>query len=303
MNTRTIMWTVAAALMPAAFASALFWGASVLVNLLIAVATGVAVEAVCAGLLGRSPAEVRRAATDGSTVVTALLVGLALPPGADPYVITIAMLCAVGLAKYLYGGLGQNPFNPAMTGYAVVLVSFPTALAVWPAGVDGTTGATALVSFFHRGGQTVADVWGPTGGFGAVGGAGFEWVGAAALAGGVLLIALKVIHWRIPVAVLTGVGVCAALGYDGGSSASHGSPLFHWFTGGTMLAAFFIATDPVTHPSHARDQWLFGVLVGALIWVCRAFASYPDGIAFAVLLANCVTPVLDRRRLQAGVHA
>ena len=102
----------------------------------------------------------------------------------------------------------------------------------------------------------------------------------------------------MPVAVLGALGACAALGYDNGSSASLGSPLFHWFSGGTMLAAFFIATDPVTAPSSAGAQWIFGLAIGVLVYCIRSFGGYPDGIAFAVLLANLAAPALDKAMLR-----
>lgn len=298
MTTPRIMWLVCAALLPAYVVAFVFWGVGVLGNLCIAAGFGLLVEGGCLLAAGKTRGQISHTLTDGSTIVTAALVALALPPGVGAYLLLIAMLTAIGLAKHLYGGLGNNPFNPAMTGYAVVLVSFPAEVARWPTTVDGTTGATALDSFFHRGGQTVADVWVLDAGFGSFGGAGFEWVNVAVLVGGCALVLAKIVQWRMPLAVLTGLGVCAALGYDAGSSGSLGSPLMHWFSGGTMLAAFFIATDPVTHPTDAKDQWLFGLFVGVTIWIFRAYASYPDGIAFAVLLANCLSPLLDKRRLE-----
>lgn len=292
------MWIVCAALVPAYAVATAFWGLTILSNLGLALAFGWAAELCCLLMAGRTWRRAISTLSDGSAAVTAALIALALPPDIGGYVLLVAMVTAVGLAKHLYGGLGNNPFNPAMTGYAVVLISFPADVARWPVLIDGTTGATALDSFFHRGGQAVVDVWSQDAGFGSFGGLGFEWLNVAVLAGGCALVLAKIVQWRMPIAVLTGLGVCAALGYDAGSSASLGSPLMHWFSGGTMLAAFFIATDPVTHPSNVRDQWVFGLFVGAAIWVFRAYASYPDGIAFAILLANCLSPLLDKRRLE-----
>jgi len=200
---------------------------------------------------------------------------------------------AVILAKQLYGGIGKNVFNPAMVGYAAALVAFPAHFADW----DALTGATALDVFGFRGGAAVAEVWRQPA-FGIVGARGFEIVNAAALAGGLYLCATRIANWRMPVAVLGALGACAVIGYDNGSSASLGSPLFHWFSGGTMIAAFFIATDPVTAPSSARAQWIFGVAIGVLIYCIRSFGGYPDGIAFAVLLANLAAPALDKMMLR-----
>ena len=123
------------------------------------------------------------------------------------------------------------------------------------------------------------------------------------LLGGLWLLFRRIISWRIPSAVLLTVGILAAVTYDQGSSQSLGSPWFHWTTGGTVAAAFFFATDPVTHPSNPRHQLIFGCLIGSILFVIRTGASLPDGIAFAILLANCTTPLLNRihqRSLQAA---
>jgi len=179
-----------------------------------------------------------------------------------------------------------------------VLVSFPKFMG-WPTSTDAFTGATALTTFkFHTG--TVEDVWTPLNGFGAIAGAQWEWINLAFLLGGLGLVAWRLVAWRIPLAMLATIGILAALGYANTSSKSLGSPLFHWFSGGTMLAAFFVATDPVTHPVSARGQWLFGIIVGAMTFCIRAFGNYPDGVAFAILLANAITPYVDRRWTFAG---
>jgi len=165
--------------------------------------------------------------------------------------------------------------------------------------MDGVTAATALTTLRHREAQTIAEVWLPELGFGAVGGYGWEWINAAFLAGGIFLAVRRIIAWRVPVALLVTLGLLATLGYDSGSSESLGSPSFHGFSGGTCLAAFFFATDPVTHPATHRGQIVFGIIVAAVAYVVRAFGNYPDGLAFGILLANAATPYLDRR-LVAG---
>ena len=121
----------------------------------------------------------------------------------------------------------------------------------------------------------------------------WQWINLGFALGGCVLLVLGLARWRVVAGVLLGLGAAAALGYDAGSSQSSGSPLYHWFTGATMLTAFFVATDPVTHPQSAKGQWMFGAIVGVLIFAIRAYGSYPDGAAFAVLLANCATPTLD----------
>jgi Na+-translocating ferredoxin:NAD+ oxidoreductase subunit D len=280
---------VLAALAPGATIQATVFGDGVLANIAIAVVTAVAVEASIAKLRGTAPTDVIR---DGSGIVTAVLLALALPPAVPVGAVIVGVLIAIGIGKHAFGGAGANPFNPAMVGYVALLLSFPAALATWPAttGVDGVTGATVLDAFKHRGGLTVIDFW-TAHGFGA---AAWEWLNVAYLVGGGALIAARVIDWRIPLSILATLALVAAVNYDGGSSSSLGSPLFHWLSGGTMLGAFFIATDPVTSPTSARARIYYGVLIGATMFAIRAAPAYPDGIAFAVLLGNAAAPLIDR---------
>ena len=273
------------ALVPAVAAATWAFGPLVLAQCAVALIAGAAFDVLCQALRKRPV----RPFVDRSTPVTCLLIALGIPPLAPLWIVAVAVAIAIVLAKELYGGLGRNVFNPAMAGYAAVLVAYPQALAY----IDATTGATALDALRFRGGATVADTAsGPA--FGLVGGVGFELVNAAALLGGVYLLCVRVVHWRIPVAVLLGIGLPAAIFYDSGSSASLGSPLFHWFAGASMLAAFFIATDPVTAPQRNSHQWLFGLGIGAVVFLIRATGSFPDGVAFAVLLGNLAAHVLDR---------
>ena len=291
LSTPRIMLTVLVALLPGAAALIGFFGFGYVPRLVFATGVGLALEALLLNLQNRPVAPALR---DGSTVVTCTLLTLALPPGVGFGALAVAVVAAVGLGKHLYGGLGANPFNPAVVGYTVALVSFPGELAAWPAATDGMTGATALTTLRYREGQTVAEIWSAAQGFGGLGGYGWEWANAAFLGGGIMLMALRIAAWRVPVALLGTLGVLAALGYDSGSSQSLGSPVFHWLSGGTCLAACFFATDPVTHPVTARGQVLFGCIVGAVAYAVRGFGNYPDGLAFGILLANGATPYLDR---------
>jgi electron transport complex protein RnfD len=294
-SSRTIMLTAAACLVPGLVVEAvLFEATAVLASVTTALATAVATEFACVGVRGRSMA---LRSMDPSALVTALILAAALPPGAIAAVAG-ATAAALVLGKHVYGGLGNNVFNPAMVGYAVVLVSFPGAVAEWPlaaATPDALTGATPLTVFKYRGAATVEEIWQAANGFGLLGGLRWEWVSIAFLAGGLLLFALGMAAWRPCVGMLAALAVLALAGYDNGSSDSLGSPVYHLFSGATLLAACFVVTDPVTHPTGHRDQWLFGILVGTLTFVIRAWGNYPDGIAFAVLLANALAPWLNRR--------
>ena len=227
--------------------------------------------------------------TDNSALVTGLLIALCLPASTPWYVGLVACVVSIALAKHAFGGLGNNIFNPAMAGYAVVLVAYPSLLVEF----DAVTGATALEKLAHREGLTIAEV-SQDAAFDAWGAAKHEWVNLAFLVGGIYLLILRVIDWFMPAALLIGVGLMAFLLDDGGSSSSHGSPLFNWFAGGTMLAAFFVVTDPVTSPSNRLGAIVYALGIGVVTMLIRKYSSWPDGFAFAVLLANCFVPLLSR---------
>ena len=282
---------VLTALLPGALIQGYLFGVGVWINIAVAVGSAAGFDL----LLARSTRLLR----DGSAVLTATLLALALPPDAPVGLVGLGTLFGLGIGKYVFGERGANPFNPAMVGYVALLVSFPATLATWPTpdgigGVDALTGATPLDVFKHRGGLTVADVWSHARGFGAFGGAGWEWLNAGYLLGGIALLVRRIIDWRIPATVLGTLTVLAALGYDAGSSSSLGSPLYHCFTGATMLGAFFVATDPTTCPGTPPGRIVFGVLLGSALFLIRSASNYPDGVAFAVLLANAATPLIDQ---------
>lgn len=286
-DTQSVMRWVLLAMIPGALCMLVWFGLELLWQLALAATMGLAVEATCLYLRG---AAIARHLWDGSALVTSLLIALCLPVSAPWYVLLIALMAGLGLAKHAYGGLGNNVLNPAMAGYAVILVAFPGELSVWV--VDGVTSATPLEVFRYRGGETVADIWPQA--FGVLGGRGWEWMNLGFLIGGVLLLLRRIINWQAPVAFLASLLLCAALGYDGGSSESLGSPLMHLFSGGTMLCAWFVVTDPVTAPACKQGQLVFGAIVGLLVFLIRSFGAYPDGIAFAVLFANISAPLIDQ---------
>jgi electron transport complex protein RnfD len=301
------MLTVTACLVPGLLLQAMLLDpAGVLINVLAAVLAAAVTERTCTRLAGT---QLTKRFTDGdaAALVTALILAAALPPNAA-LPVALATTVALALGKHAYGGLGNNVFNPAMVGYAVVLVSLPGALSVWPVGpdsaVDGLTGATVLTTFKYRGAATVADVWTSGNGFGVLGGAGYEWLALAYGAGGLWLFYRGLAAWRPAAGLLLALTVASLACYDNGSSASAGSPAYHLASGGVLLAACFVATDPVTHPESHRGQWLFGLLAGSVIFLIRTWGNYPDGIAFAILLGNAAAPWLDRRfsRLAPADH-
>ena len=296
------MTWVLVALLPGLGAMTYVWGIGIVYNVALLSIICLATEAAAVfakQALGNAPGEntVKKWSGhlfDGSTLVTAWLIAICLPPFTNFGILSLAGLAAIGLAKHAYGGLGRNIFNPAMVGYAVILVSFPSHLALWPAssdgGIDHLTGATILSDFRYRVGITTTE-------FTSLFAPNLQdqrLIAYSFLAGGLFLLVKKLLAWRIPVSMLAGVGFAALFGYDQGSSMSSGSAVFHWTSGGVIAAAFFVATDPVTHPRGARPQIIFGFTVGLMTYLIRAYGTFPDGIAFAILFANCLTPLMNR---------
>ena len=308
-----LMQRVLLALLPGIACATWLLGWGILINILLASVTALAAEAVMLRIRGRPAMPGLR---DGSALVTGVLLALALPPLTPWWIPVIGSLFGVVVAKQLYGGLGYNPFNPAMAGYVVLLISFPLELTLWPpvaewpslpdtlalvfagqlpAGVslDALTAATPMDGIKTRLGlnETVSEIR-ASGLFGMVGGLGWEWINLAYLAGGLALLKLRVIQWHIPVSLLGSLFLTALVFYLLNPD-HYTAPDFHLFSGATMLAAFFIATDPVSACTTPRGRLLFGAGIGLLIYIIRTWGGYPDGVAFAVLLMNMAAPVID----------
>lgn len=288
-----VMLTVGAALIPGVIAYVAFFGPGILKSLAIASVAALLFEALMLQLRGKPQALFLK---DGSALLTGWLLALSLPPTAPWWLLVVAVFFAIVIAKHLYGGLGQNPFNPAMVGFAVCIVSFPALMGQWP-GVDALTAATPLDHLktalkLGEGQVSVATITADRSVYGLVAGRGWEWIAAGYLVGGVALIGLRLITWHIPVAFLG-----AVLLLTGGlwlfDPQAFASPLFHLFGGATMLGAFFIATDPVSGATTPRGKLIFGAGCGLLAVLIRVFGGYPDGMAFAVLLMNLGAPVID----------
>jgi electron transport complex protein RnfD len=232
-------------------------------------------------LLRRSTASLK----DGSALLTGWLLALALPASAGAALAALAGGLAIALGKAPFGGLGRNPFNPAMVGYAAILVLFPLA------SVDGLSGATPLAALAIREGLTLSEwVKAQPGPWGT--GEGLA-LSLAFLAGGAALLLRRAIPWQAPAGFLLGLLGAAVLAYDGGGSQSAGHPLFHLFSGSALFAAFFIITDPVSGAHTPPGRLAMGALAGALTVLFRSQGPFPDGVAFAVLLANGAGPALD----------
>jgi len=312
-----LMRQVMLALLPGMLAMLWYFGWGVLFNLLLCTLTALAAEAAMLQFRGKG---VRTGLGDGSALLTGLLLALSLPPLAPWWIPVIGTLFAIVVAKQLYGGLGYNPFNPAMVGFVVLIVSFPLQMTLWPAprgvgeallpfadtlrlvfaGVlpagetlDSITAATPLDA--AKTGFGLFDTWSEITAsplFGALGGAGWEWINAAYLAGGLWMLRRGVIQWQIPVAVLGALFVLSNP-FFAADSDGFASPLFHLFSGATMLGAFFIATDPVSAATTPRGRLWYGAGIGVLVYLIRTWGGYPDGVAFAVLLMNMAAPTID----------
>ena len=308
-----VMFQVCLALLPGIAAYLWLIGPAIVIQLVIASLAALAAESLMLKLRGKPQALFL---SDGSALVTAWLIALAFPPLAPWWLVALGTVFAIVIAKHLYGGLGQNPFNPAMVAFAVCIVSFPALMSQWPSvslqlsladqinvilglapRVDALSGATPLDALktalkLGQGTTSVSQVLANPDVFGSFAGRGWEWVAAGYLLGGLWLWQRKLITWHIPSAFIGAlVAISGALWlYD---PTQFANPLFHLFSGGAMLGAFFIATDPVSGCTTPRGKLIFGAGAGLLAYIIRVFGGYPDGVAFAILLMNLCAPLID----------
>lgn len=327
-STRQIMRGVLIALVPGTLAYALLIHPAILIQIALCCLTAVVVEALVLILRKRPTAETL---LDSSAVLTGWLLAFALPPLAPWWIAVSGTAFAMLLGKHLYGGLGQNPFNPAMAGYAFLIVSFPLQMTQWATPLLGTTdtlpdvadafwlifGADNLsapawdaitrATPLDRLKQSSADTTQIHGLFGAYA---WEWINLAWLAGGLWMLRRRLITWQIPVFFCASLALCYFLqGFftqagDTGNSAVQAvsSPLFGLFSGSAMLAAFFICTDPVSAATTPLGRVIYAAGIGLLTFMLREFSSYPEGIAFAVLLMNLSAPLLDHYCKDHGIN-
>jgi len=298
-TTDQVMRAVIYALVPACAVAVYFFGLAALGVLLITTLGCVAAEAVCQRLVGRP-----LAIADGSAALTGILLALNLPPTSPWWIALLGAVVAIVIGKQVYGGLGYNPFNPALVARVVLLISFPVQMTTWTApaplgsGLDAVTSATPLGDW-----KTAVMLTGKLpetmqGGFGDyfvghMAGCLGEVSALALLLGAAYLFWKKILTWHIPVSFLGTVVVLSSIFWlvDPGK---YPDPLFHLLTGGLMLGAFFMATDMVTSPVTNRGMLVFGVGCGFLTVLIRLFGGYPEGVSFAILLMNAATPLIDR---------
>jgi electron transport complex protein RnfD len=310
-SVQSVMLRVLVALLPGIAAYVWFFGAGILLQIALASTAALAAEALMLTLRGKP---LMLFLTDGSALVTAWLIALSFPSTAPWWLTVVGTLLAIIIAKHLYGGLGQNPFNPAMVAFALMIVAYPQLMSQWPTAgtadfagqwqaifgvhpLDAISMATpldALRTALHTADAkaSVAGVLSNSPAIGSVGGTGWEWIAGGYLLGGLWLMQQRIISWHMPLAFLAVLfaisGIASMI-----DSARFAGPLFHLFTGGAMLGAFFIVTDPVSGTTTPKGKLIFAAGVAVLTWIIRTFGAYPDGIAFAVLLMNIGAPLID----------
>jgi electron transport complex protein RnfD len=292
-----IMWTVNAALAPSALFSVYNFGMPAAVNLAICIIAAMATEYLILKWQGKP-----MVVSDGSAFLTGLLLAMNIPAGLPWYMPLFGAAVAIGIAKHTMGGLGHNIFNPALVGRAVLLASWPVYMTKWPTPaallgkVDGVTSATPLgilkLQGYQHGYQQVVALFGDKADMykslflGMRGGSMGETSAVLLILGGLYLIYKKYINWQVPVVMIGTVGLLTGVfGED---------PLFHMMSGGLILGAFYMATDMVTIPITVKGQMIFAAGAGAITVLIRLLGGYPEGVCYAILLMNSVTPLIDR---------
>ncbi len=324
-STSSLMRLVILATIPGIFAQWYFFGWGNIFHILIAIVTALLTEFFVLSLREKN---ISKQIYDGSAVLTAVLIGICMPALAPWWITVLGTVFAIAIVKQLYGGLGHNPFNPAMAAYVMLLISFPLQMTTWLpplsivpieltyqdtlsviltnntlAGfspeqlrthVDGYTMATPLDTLktnLSTGLIMSESLGSPV--FGDNFALGWEWVNAGFLLGGLILIFKKAIDWTAPVSFLFSLFVCSLVAFIV-SPDTNPSTMFYWFSGATMLGAFFILTDPVSGATSVKGRLIMGALAGLLVFLIRKFGGYPDAMAFAVLLCNMATPLIDQ---------
>ncbi|MFA5826778.1 MAG: RnfABCDGE type electron transport complex subunit D [Gallionellaceae bacterium] len=315
-----VMGTVLLALTPATLFGFWIYGWPAINLWAVSLIAAILGEAFIVRLQGRKVSPVL---LDGSGILTAWLLALSLPPFAPWWIAVLGSLFAVIIGKQVFGGLGQNVFNPAMAARVMLLISFPLEMTTWvapqPLGsahapswldslgvtflsqpIDGMASASLLghvKTEFTRGiglDQALTGYYAPLDALmGSRAGSLGETAALLLLIGGLFLIARRIITWHAPVAMLIGVALPALI-FNTIDANHYAGPLVHLLSGGLMLGAFFIITDPVTSPNTAMGQIIFGLGCGLMTWIIRTWGGYPEGVAFAVMLMNAATPLIDQ---------
>jgi electron transport complex protein RnfD len=301
-STRKLMYGVVIALMPALFTSVWFFG----MGAIIVTATSVISCIVFEYLIQRFVLEKPVSITDGSALVTGLLLAFNLPSNIPVFMVVLGSLMAIGVAKMTFGGLGNNPFNPALVGRVFLLISFPVKMTSWPVPsgfatgyTDAVTGATplAIIKEGVKNGESLAQLMEkvPTTVqmiLGKMGGSIGEVSAIALLIGFAYMLYKKIITWHIPVSILATIAVFTTIQWYA-DPASNPGPVFHLLSGGILLGAIFMATDYVTSPMNPKAMIIYGIGIGVITVLIRVYGAYPEGVSFAILIMNAFVPLLN----------
>lgn len=285
-STQKVMWFVNIALAPTIAAALVFFGIYQALIMLTAVAFAVGTEAAIQAVRKKQVTWF-----DGSAALTGLLLALTLPPNFSLSATAIGSIVAIGLGKQIFGGLGYNIFNPALVGRAFLQAAFPVQITTWtkPAfAVDGVTSATPLAAlkFDHLISDQTAMV------VGNIGGSLGETSAIAVLVGGIFLIAVGIVNWRIPLSMVIGMIVFGGIFWL--INPEYPSPVFHIFAGSFLFGAMFMATDWVTSPITNKGMWIFGLGIALILVIIRIFGGLPEGVMYAILFMNGFVPMINR---------
>jgi electron transport complex protein RnfD len=274
-SVKKIMWSVVIALLPAVFAAVYFFKARAISVVLTAVVGAVLTEYIFQRIRNK-----KITIEDGSAVVTGLLLALTLPPSIPLWTAFFGSVVAIGLGKQVFGGIGQNPFNPALVGRAFLTAAYPVLMTTWT--IDGVSTATPLGQMKADGIAT--DTWNLF--VGQIGGSLGETSALALLLGFSYLLYKGYVNWRIPLAMIGTVFL--------GTFAFGVDPIFHLFAGGLMIGALYMATDMVSTPTTKGGRWIFGIGAGLLVVIIRLWGGYPEGVMYSILLMNTAVPLINR---------
>ena len=302
-STPRLMYNVVIALIPALAVTLFYFGLGALIVTSISIVSCVVFEF----LIQKYLLKVKPSISDGSALVTGLILAFNLPSNLPWWIVVIGALFAIGVGKMTFGGLGRNPFNPAIAGRVFLLISFPVQMTSWPLPIesrmnyiDAVTGATPLAVV--KEGLSKGDLMSSIADqipthmqlfMGTMGGSLGEIAAFALLIGFAWLLFTKVITWHIPVSIFTTIAVFTGILWLI-NPEGNADPLFHLLTGGVMLGAIFMATDYVTSPMHPKGMWIFGIGIGLITVIIRVWGAYPEGISFAILIMNAFVPLINR---------
>jgi electron transport complex protein RnfD len=298
-----LMYGVIIALLPALLASVYFFGIGSVIITFTALVSCVVFE----WLIQRFLMKEKPTVSDGSAMVTGILLAFCLPTNLPVWLVILGSFIAISVGKMSFGGLGNNPFNPALVGRVFLFISFPVQMTSWPepgvnhfAYLDASTGATPLNIMKNgmKGGDGMSEILLNIPLYqdmfiGRMGGSAGEIAAAALLIGLIYLLIRKIISWHIPVSILLTVTVFTGIMWLR-NPLMNPNPLFHLLSGGLMLGAIFMATDYVTSPMSVKGMWIYGVGIGILTVVIRVFGAYPEGVQFAILIMNAFTPLINK---------